>query len=777
MSRIRNARTTVSRSYPCHRLKDCEPRPLAAVVAALLLGASAPLTAYAGVQTVAHKAGPSNASTRKMARRRATGADAAVNAGQATTVKQLSTINVMATAQGHNPTIGPLSATPPRDIPQSVTVVDRQLMQEQGATSFEQALRYVPGITFAAAEGGAIGNNINLRGFNARTDVYLDGFRDRGQYYRDTFSLDAIEVLKGPSSMLFGRGSTGGIVNQVGKVPSWTPHDVVQASVGTDNQYRLTGDFDHAVNDTVAFRLPVMAQSVHSNRDVLHKRDYGVAPSLRIRPNRRTEITLTSLFEHNHDMADYGLPPLNGEPAPVSRDNFYGLTSDHTVQDVQMVGARIRYRATPQLVLRNQVGYVHYRIDAIESAAGNIGTLDPSGNFDKLPTKAIGNITDLPLAQLFVQLSGSDARRIRDTSAYDQFDATWQFSTGSLDHKLVAGGELGHDTYRNQDLTVNNLSNLTLSLLDPQHISSAEAGIGYSPRNLAHANANTYAAYVNDTVSIGEYWKVVAGLRRDHFAARLTDTNDTRGPADASQTVGHNSVRAGLLYQPTADQTYYVSYGTSFDPALETLSVPHGQQNLPSPATSRSLEAGTKFQFFDGGLSLNTAVFHIHQSNTAVQVEPGIYEPQGSVRVKGAEFSITGRITPKWQVFGGYTYLDGRIVDSPSLEGTEGNVPMNMPRNNATLWTGYAVAPHWSVGGGTVWQSRRFANTTNVVSVPSFVRFDATIAYTQPKYDVRLNLFNLTDVRYFTNLIQSDGGRAVPGPGRSALVTMTWHFD
>lgn len=442
-----------------------------------------------------------------------------------------------------------------------------------------------------------------------------------------------------------------------------------------------------------------------------------------------------------------------------------------------MVGARIRYRATPALTLRNQAQYVRYRIDAIESAPGNVGTLDAGGRFTTLPTKGAGNLTDLPLDQLFVQLAGVDARSIRDTSAYDQFDATWKFRTGPLDHKLVAGGELGHETYRKRELQLHVPSSLVFPLLDPQHLSATQAGASYSLRNLARASATTQAAYVNDTVSVGEHWKVVGGVRWDHFAARLADSNVTRGPVDASQTISHASVRTGILYQPAENRTYYVSYGTSFDPSLETLSVANGQQNLPSPATSHSLEAGTKLQFFDDGLSLNMALFRIDQSHTSVQVDPGVYEDEGSVRVRGGEIGFSGNLTPEWQLFGGYARLNGRIVDSPSLEGTKGNVPMNMPRNSVTLWSTYAVASHWSVGGGAIWQSRRFANTTNVVSVPSFVRFDATVAYSQSKYDVRLNILNLTDVRYFADLIQSDGGRAVPAPGRTALVTATYRFD
>ncbi len=201
-------------------------------------------------------------------------------------------------------------------------------------TSLGDALRNVPGITIGAAEGGSIGNNFNLRGFSARTDLYLDGMRDRGQYYRDVFSLDAVEVLQGPSSMLFGRGSTGGVINQVSKLPTLAPFGNVALSVGTQPSVRATLDYNQPIDGTSAFRIAAMAQDVHSTRDVMENQDYGLAPSLRFGIGTPTEVTLNALLMHNHDMPDYGLPPLNGAPAPVNRKNFYGATDDRTIQDV-----------------------------------------------------------------------------------------------------------------------------------------------------------------------------------------------------------------------------------------------------------------------------------------------------------------------------------------------------------------------------------------------------------------------------------------------------------
>jgi len=218
-------------------------------------------------------------------------------------------------------TIGGKVPTAIRDIPQSVTVINRAVLDAQGVASLSDAVRNVPGITLGGAEGGQIGNNINLRGFSARTDLYLDGMRDRGQYYRDTFYLDSVEVLKGSSSMLFGRGSTGGVINQVSKLPELRNHNEVSATVGTGDYFRTTADLNHKLSDTSALRLNLVGQDVGTTRDVMKHQDFGIAPSLRFGIGTPTEITLSALVEHNHDMPDYGFLAVNGRPIDVRKDN------------------------------------------------------------------------------------------------------------------------------------------------------------------------------------------------------------------------------------------------------------------------------------------------------------------------------------------------------------------------------------------------------------------------------------------------------------------------
>lgn len=665
-------------------------------------------------------------------------------------------------------TIGGKTPTPVLDIPQSVTVINRAVMDAQGATSLQDALRNVPGITFGGAEGGVIGNNINLRGFTARTDLYLDAVRDRGQYYRDVFALDSVEVLKGPSSMLFGRGSTGGVINQVSKVPSLTPSNYATVTAGTTPAVRATADINQPMSDTSAFRIALMAQDVHSSRDVMKNEDYGVAPSVRFGIGTPTDVIISALLLHNNDMPDYGLPPVNGHPADVDRNNFYGLTNDRTVQDVGEIRARIVHKLTPTMTIQNQTQYSQYNIDARESGPSVVGTRNAASAFVAIPNgTANGNLTNVPPGQLFVQL-GSHDRKIHDYSFYNQTDFIANFFTGPVNHLLLAGLEFGYDSYENQAYARPGLP--VVSLVSPLYQASNVIPVA---GNLANSRATTVAPYVNDTISLTQQWKVVAGVRWDYYDVDINNT--VNQPRAASQTVNFTSVRAGLMYQPTDAQTYYASYGTSFNPSIETLTVTNGTQTL-DPEENQSFEIGSKWLVMNGNLLLTSALFQTTKKNARSQISPGVFELVGEVRVNGFEATAAGRITRNWQILAGYTYLDAEITQASTIDATAGKIPANTPRNSTSLWTTYNFTPEWQIGGGMTTMSGRFANNTNRVSVGNYVRVDATIAYLQPKYDVRLNVFNIFDRLNFDQLIASQGGRSVPGTSTQALLTFTYRF-
>ncbi len=679
-----------------------------------------------------------------------------------------------------------------RDVPQSVTIINQPLMQSQGATSLASALRNVPGLTIGAAEGGQIGTNINLNGFSARTDIFLDGARDRGQYYRDTFALDSIEVLMGPSSMLFGRGSTGGVINQVSKKPSLSPAGEADISVTSNGLVRTTVDVNQPLSETSAFRIAAMAQEGDaSNRDQTRIQDIGIAPSLKFGINTPTQVTLSALLQHNHDMADYGIPPLNGAPARVDRNNAYGFNDDRTISDIGAFNAVILHKLTPTSSIRNQTQYNQVTTDATETAPQGIGTVSAKGytpfstGTTAFPAAATST---LPLNQLWVRQQSHD-RDIRDTSLFNLTEYNTKFETGALKHALLAGVELGHDTYRNQGYYRNGTcAGVPLNpvggtsgyvsctpLLNPIETNSPLNAPGL-PGNLATADADTVAGYVNDTVDLNPQFKLVGGVRQDNYRASINNTvTNATTLAFERQTVDFTSVRAGGIWQPTAEQSYYLSYSTSFNPSLEQLVATTGATQPLPPQENKAYELGGKWDVNGGALSMTAAAFSITQYNARAQNSDGTYTATGTVRVNGARAGIAGRLTDALQVFGAYTFLDGTIVDAIA-PGTQGNVPANTPRNAASLWAVYTVTPEWELGGGATYVGSRYAANTNLVKVGSYTRIDAMLAYHQPHYDVRLNLFNLFDKHYYDALIPSDGGRAVPGMARTAMLSLNYRF-
>ena len=657
--------------------------------------------------------------------------------------------------------VGARTPTLLRDIPQTVNVINQAVIESQGASSLTDALRYVPGITVSAGEGGQIGNNINLRGFSARTDLFLDGMRDRGQIARDVFFLDSIEVLKGPASMLFGRGSTGGVVNQVSKRPALRPVTEVTGTLGTDQYRRATLDLNRPLSETSAFRLSALAHDAGSTRDMVHAERLGIAPSLRLGIGTPTEVTLGALVQQNREIPDYGFPVVARQPggiatpldAPANR--FYGYADDRFDQDIGVLGATIRHKISPSLTLRNQTQLSGYRTDASPTPLGS--------------------------ATLTTALRQDRDRTIDDAALYNQTDLISKFRTGSLEHTLVTGMELGRDRF-DEDRYSWTPTNLPVNLADPSV--TERPGTRFLSRQTA-TRADTLAFYANDEVALSKRWKLVGGVRWDRFRADTAEQNfNAAGSATTARTASKEdrmlSTRAGVIFQPSDVRSYYVSYGTSFNPSAEAVSQSAATANL-DPEKNRTYEAGTKWDLLDGDLQLNAALFRVEKTNArAPDPLTGLQVLAGKVRVDGIEIGAVGRITPAWQVLAGYTVLDGKTVESPEVGtgvnagiGAEGKTFPNTPRHSASLWTTYRFAGAWEASAGAVHVSERFLNDFETAQTDAYTRFDATMAFRQPKYDVRLNVLNVTDELYFET---ASSGRAVPAEGRKVLLSVSYRF-
>jgi catecholate siderophore receptor len=504
---------------------------------------------------------------------------------------------------------------------------------------------------------------------------------------------------------------------------------------------------------------------------------------LRFGIGEETEVTLSGLLQRNHDIPDYGIPFLNGRPANVPRDRFYGDTDDFFRQDANVFRARIEQKFNSWLSLRNQIFASETDI-AARPTPYRVCTAAIAAAAPPCPVAPAGS----PLDRITVQSDRRD-REVDDSSIFNQLDLIARFDTGPIGHQLIAGTEVGRDATKNQGWTNTPRELDSLGNLVP----------GPTPANtvrtrnptFTRGSGDTLGIYLNETAALTKQLKLVGGLRWDQFDATSQTLNNVDGMVTVTGGVPQSfqrrdyftSVRSGLIWQPGEQQSYYVSYGTSFNPSAEAVTI-SAAQALVSPEKTESYETGAKWDLFGGGLSLSGAVFHIEKTN-ARTTDPttAAISIDGNTQVDGGEIGAVGRLTRNWQVIAGYTYLDSELVSAKDITTTingripvQGNQLANTPRNSGSLWTSYQFLRDFEVGGGVYYLGSRYVNTANVGRVNSYWRSDAMLAYHRPRYDLQLNLQNLFDVTYYDSIVASENGRAVPGRGRTVLGTVALHF-
>lgn len=649
-----------------------------------------------------------------------------------------------------------------QNAPQSITVVSSQVMEAQGTTSLEDALRNVPGITLNAGEGAARGDTVNLRGFSAFNDFFLDGIRDAAVYTRDDFDTQSVEVLEGPSAVLFGRGSTGGAINQVSKAPLLRPFDVVTAQLGSNDLYRATADLDTPIAPTAAVRLNLMGQSAGvADRDLVRNRRWGVAPAVSFGIGQRDSLTLAYLHQQQDDNLDTGIPFLDGRPAPVPRDAFFGLASDRGTTDDDIFTARYRHELSESVTIADTLRYARYEFD-YQFAAPNYG--------DDVPTP------QTPPADILVGRDSPDSSGV-ETNLDDQLDLSARFDTGPVAHTLVAGMEVARQTadidrYENPFNTDNDWIAQT-PLLDPDpYEARPPEPVASQQRTVAPSGG----VYVIDTFGLLPHLDLSAGLRYDQFSAtyrnlslqsdsllRLHELNRLASP------------RAALIFEPTPRQTYYLSFGTSFDPSAEALTLTTKTADL-GPVKAKSYEAGAKSTWLNGGLLLSGAVFRTEVDNAQTNDpdNPTITVLNGNERVDGIEVQASGHLTRRWEVLSGYTYLDGVTLASGTAAYVGKAMP-NVAHDSLNLWSEYDLSARWEIGGGGNWLSRRFADEAETTSVPGYVVWNAMISYrATPRLRLQLNAYNLFDRLYYDGIYYTSvsENHVIPGAGRSVALTL-----
>lgn len=667
----------------------------------------------------------------------------------------------------------PKLTVPLIDAPQSIDTITEQVLQDRAATDFNQALHTVPGITIGAGEFRSMGNTPTIRGFVARTDMFLDGIRDYGNYYRDPFNLESIEVLEGPSSILFGRGSTGGVIEQDSKLPKLQGAVSGTLIGGTDDTRRATFDFNEPIptlGEGTAVRVSAMAHKAEvTDRDVVEASRWGVAPSMAFGLGTPTRLTVAYFHQYNDDIPDYGLPFFGTKPAAVSRDNFYGFRSDFLRTRTDIVSFKVEHDISEAFTLQNQIRYARYSRDF------------------RLTEPLIANTIPLttPLSAVNVTRyvkSGSSV----DTMLWDQLFATVRWQSGSIQNTSVIGVEGGHEKAAPE--FDNSKGVPTTPLLDPNE-NQAFTATSTFPRYKTHLSANSVAPFIIDTAKL-DRWEAVFGIRWDRFNFDYNDINySTTVPDRVLKTdrVPHTdemfSYRAALSYKPAANGNIYLAYGTSFNPSAEDLSLISSSRSFSlnnaqlDPEKNRTYELGTKWALLQERLNVSGAIFRLEKENARIPDPTNILVNilGGSQRVDGGEVRAEGSLTSNWQLVGGYTYLESQVTKSSHGAAPVGSPLMNTPKHAFTVWSVYRLGNRLEFGGGGRFNSSQYTqNVPPITTVPQFWTFEAMAKYAfTPCIAAQVNVSNLFNRYYYDQL---HFVHVVPGPGRTALLSLAARY-
>ena len=642
------------------------------------------------------------------------------------------------------------------DTPQTINVIPKEVMEEQGATTLRDVLKNVPGLTITAGEGGnPAGDNLTLRGFSARNDIFVDGVRDLSPQSRDPFNLEQVDVVKGPGSVYTGRGSTGGSINLLNKTPGLRRSFGGTLDFGTDHTRRATADINVPIGDSVAFRVNLLAHhSGVAGRDVVEFERWGVAPSLTFGLGKPTRATISYYKLKQDNLSDYGIPwvpatnnvlvEFRDRPAPVPRNTFYGLRNrDFEKLNSDLMTLKFEHDFNDGLSLRNQFRFSNSSRDSMATP----------------PRFANNNSTVINREMRSWQTE--------DKVWNNQTDFIARFSTGKIQHALVTGIEILRENNIRRTRTA---PNMLTTLLNPNPDDVFTGAITINPI-VGDVTANSQALYLFDTAKFGQKWELSGGLRWDRFDADGIATTGT----PVSRVDRMLSVRGGVVFKPLPQGSLYASYGTSLNPSLEGLSY-NTANTVIDPEKTYTVEAGTKWGFFDGRVLLSGAVFRVEKLNARTTgILPG--DPpqvlEGKQRVSGAELSLEGNLTKAWQVIAGYTLLDSTTVDS-NIAAEIGRELVNTPRNSFNVWSTYRLPSGFHFGGGARFVGPRFGNTINTRFVDRYWTFDLMASYPISNHiDLKLNLYNLSNTFYFDRI---GGGHIVPAPGRAAMLSMGFKF-
>jgi catecholate siderophore receptor len=614
--------------------------------------------------------------------------------------------------------------TPLIDVPQSINIVTKEQIEDQALHSIGDVLRYVPGTTVGQGEGNR--DQIVLRGQNTTADFFIDGVRDDVQYFRGLYNVDRVEILKGASALAFGRGGGGGVINRVQKMPEFGSEFIAgRTSVSSFGAYDVAADLNAPLSNIIAVRLNANYESLDNHRDYYGGERFAWNPSATAKLGE--DWTLGASYEYVNDdrVADRGVPSLNGTPVTGYRDQFFGVPDiNSSTLEAHIAKLRLDGALTETLKLSGSLLY---------------------GNYDKAYANVYANSALDPLTNV-VTLAAYNNGTTRE-NIIGQANLVWDVATGSVAHKILAGVEFSDQ--RTLSHRFNGvLSSAAFDLDNPVFPTVTFPILANNNRS----KVDVFSAYMQDQISLGTHFDIIAGVRYDRF--RIKGTEFVSLAAATQRAFGRIdekvSPRIGLIYKPQENVSVYASYSQSFLPRsgdqFSTLSLINADL---APEKFTNTEIGAKWDLLSG-LSMTLAAYQLDRTNatTPDPVNPATATIViGKTRTKGIEFGLSGQITPDWQVSGGYSYQDAALQENRDVRLSQ------TPKHQFSLWNRYNLSKDLGVGVGVIHQSSMFAairTLPTVTRVPGFTRVDAAVFYDlSDKVQLQANVENLFDTTYF----------------------------
>jgi len=641
------------------------------------------------------------------------------------------------------------TATPLLDIPQSITVVSKEQIKEQSMQSITDVITYVPGVTSHQGENNR--DQVIFRGNSSSADFFVNGVRDDVQYYRDIYNVDRVEVLKGPNSMIFGRGGGGGVINRSTKEAGFSSFREVTAQLGSYANRRFTTDLNQQVTNNFGFRLNGVYENSNSFRNGVGLERYGVNPTFTWMATDHTKVTGSYEYFGDRRVADRGIPSFQLRPADTPIETFFGNPNDsHVRADVNLASASVDH-TTRRFNIRNRTTF---------------------GDYDRFYQNYVpGAVTADKTRVALTAYNNATERR----NLFNQTDVTFDLFTGTVKHNLLAGAEVGlqlTDNFRNTGF-FNNTATSILAPYDNPTISTAVTYRQNATDASNHLKTNLAATYVQDQIEVSRHVQFVAGVRFDYFDLNFHNNRNGDNLQRVDKLV---SPRVGVIVKPTSDLSVYANYGVAYLPSsgdqFSSLTVITQQVK---PEKFSNYEAGMKWDV-RRSLSLTTAIYRQDRTNTRATDpnDPTRIVQTGSQRTNGFELGLNGAVTRRWSIAGGYAYQDA-FITSDTTGAKAGAQVAQVPHHTFSLWNNWNVWQRLSAGFGLIHRADMFAAIDNTVILPGYTRADAAVFYSVGEHwRIQANLQNLFNTKYYINA--DNNNNISPGSPRGVRVGLTARF-